>query len=120
MRHHAKAPKINVRILSRCITPDLPCGACPADATWHGCMVSVVADQGRNPSGSQRFASDQERAACLISGAYRTTAAEGLNTKPKLPSVHLQVEPKYNITCVTTTDGAVVRGTIPPSVIIRD
>ena len=38
------------------------------------------------------FGAIQKRAACLISGAFRTTAAEALNTKLYLLPVPLQIE----------------------------
>ena len=40
---------------------------------------------------SQSFVGIQERAACLISGAFRTTAAEALNTELHLPPIAIHI-----------------------------
>ncbi|KAJ5283376.1 hypothetical protein N7505_001356 [Penicillium chrysogenum] len=40
---------------------------------------------------TQAFAGIQKRAACLISGAFRTTAAEALNTELHLPPIALHM-----------------------------
>lgn len=68
------------RIYQAVIIPQMLFGVC----VWYQPML-ISNSKARTIS--QPFAAIQKRAACLISGAFRTTAAEALNAELHLPPV---------------------------------
>lgn len=56
---------------------------------------------------SQPFVAIQKRAACLISGAFRTTAAEALNAELHLPPIAIHTNRLLKETTVRLQTGSV-------------
>ncbi|KAJ5318355.1 zinc knuckle domain protein [Penicillium atrosanguineum] len=66
---------------------------------------------------SQPFASIQKRAACLISGAFRTTAAEALNTELYLPPMAIHMDRLVKKTALRLRTGPAFA--VPPTMLRR-
>jgi ribonuclease HI len=66
---------------------------------------------------SQPFVTIQKRAACLISGAFRTTAAEALNTELYLPPIAIHMNRLVKETAVRLRTGPAFA--VPPTMLRR-
>ncbi|KAJ5330279.1 zinc knuckle domain protein [Penicillium atrosanguineum] len=95
-----------------------------AGSTWGGSLSAmrriyqaVVIPKTKARTISQPFAGIQKRAACLISGAFRTTAAEALNTELYLPPAAIHMDRLVKETALRLRTGSAFA--VPPTMLRR-
>ncbi|KAJ5110838.1 zinc knuckle domain protein [Penicillium argentinense] len=98
------------RIYQAVVIPQMLFGV---SAWYHPMMISKM----KARMISQPFVAIQKRAACLISGAFRTTAAEALNTELHLPPIAIHMNRLVKETALRLRTGPVFA--VPPTMLRR-
>lgn len=84
---------------------DLPGGNDPADALRSGRLTFTAHHHSKRERLCEKFASVQSRAACLISGAFKTTAREALDVELHLLPMQQQLDRLVRLTAVRIRTG---------------